>query len=383
MRVNIQTKLFFGFFLLLVGVSIIIGTATMYSLFRVGQVMEPLLNDSVSVYDRHDSVVIRIDEEAGNHEDFLKGPELMLGSLARTMLAVLVAVTCLTLILSYMYSRMVINPIKKISAATALIAAGDYSQRVHVKSRDEIQELATALNGMTENLQKIEIMRRDLVSNVSHELGTPLTCIKGYVEALRDGVITDDDETLDTFNMISEETERLNSIINDLRELSKIESTSFELVLQPVRLVEIVEKTVLSLRPKLDQKKLVVSVDIPGDLPNVLADPNRLSQVLVNILDNSIRFTPDEGRIEITAAIWDDSINISITDTGKGIPPGDLPHIFERFFRSDRSRSRETGGTGIGLAIVQELVAAHGSVVTVTSEIGKGSTFSFNLKISK
>jgi len=284
-------------------------------------------------------------------------------------------------ILSLVISRRIVNPTRKIIDATKEIAAGDYSKRVEIYSSDEIGELGIALNRMAESLEKIETMRRELVSNVSHELATPLTNISGYLEALNDKVIKGEEPTRKTLELLREETQRLTSMVTDLRELSAIESSTSKLNLESVNLNELMYKITYEFKPRFRKKGIIFSAKTPSDLPEVKADKNRLVQIIVNLLNNAISYTQDGGKVEISAKPVNGYIEVEISDTGIGIPEKDIPHIFERFYRGDKSRSRETGGTGIGLAIVKELVQAHGGEISVKSDEGRGATFSFTMPI--
>jgi two-component system phosphate regulon sensor histidine kinase PhoR len=214
---------------------------------------------------------------------------------------------------------------------------------------------------------------------VSHELRTPLTAIKGYVEAIQDGG-KDKAEELDRFlDIIKAHADRLNLIITDLLLLSKIESGQIPLKQEPVALAALIDRTVGLLRHLVERKKHTVVVNIPSALPPILGDEERLGQVFSNLLDNAIKYTPDGGTITIGATSDDRMVAVSVADTGIGIPPQDLPRIFERFYRVDKARSRELGGTGLGLAIVKHLVEGHGGTVSVESPPGKGTTFCVKL----
>jgi signal transduction histidine kinase len=286
-------------------------------------------------------------------------------------------------ILSLIISRRIVNPTRKIIDATKEIAAGDYSKRVEINSSDEIGELGIALNRMAESLEKIETMRRELVSNVSHELATPLTNISGYLEALHDKVIKGEEPTRKTLELLREEAQRLTSMVTDLRELSAIESSTSKLNLESVNLNELMYKITYEFKPRFRKKGIIFSAKTPADLPEVKADKNRLVQIIVNLLNNAISYTPDGGKVEISAKPLKGFVEVEISDTGIGIPEKDIPHIFERFYRGDKSRSRETGGTGIGLAIVKELVQAQGGEISVKSDEGRGTAFRFTIPMNR
>jgi two-component system, OmpR family, phosphate regulon sensor histidine kinase PhoR len=254
--------------------------------------------------------------------------------------------------------------------------------------------LVLVFHNITE-LRRVEQVRKDFVANVSHELRTPLTAIKGYIEALEDGAF-DDREQRDRFlETIRKQADRLNLIITDLLLLAKIESGQVPIKQEPVALAGLIDRSIGPLKRLIDQKQHRVLVKIPATLPPLLGDEERLGQVFSNLLDNAIKYTPEQGTITIRAEIspvaspiatGDGSpptmIEVTVEDTGIGIPPQDLPRIFERFYRVDKARSRELGGTGLGLSIVKHLVEGHGGTVWAESQ-GKGSRFVIRLPLTK
>jgi histidine kinase len=222
-------------------------------------------------------------------------------------------------------------------------------------------------------------MRLQLIGDISHELRTPLTAIKGSMEGLIDGVLPASEET---FHGIYREADRLQRLVSDLQELSQIEAGAFELHLQPIDVIDLVEATVKRLELQFVDKGVVLESDVPNWLPPVQADHDRISQVMLNLVGNALQYTPGGGRVRITAIRHEDEIYISITDTGIGIPPEHVQHLFTRFYRIDKSRSRVGGGSGIGLTIAKHLVEAHGGRIWVESPgPGKGSTFTFTLPV--
>jgi two-component system phosphate regulon sensor histidine kinase PhoR len=226
-------------------------------------------------------------------------------------------------------------------------------------------------------LRRLERIRQDFVANVSHELRTPLSSIKGYSETLIDMGDSGPKEKKEFLEIIYRESDRLAKLIDDLLDLSKIESGKMGQVFLPVDAGQIIRRAAGVLDKLAQKKSIKMQLDIPGGLPKALADENRLSQVLLNLLDNAVKYTPDGGSVSVKAFENGKSIQIDVSDTGVGIPENDLPRIFERFYRVDKARSRELGGTGLGLSIVKHIVQAHGGQVWVRSEPGRGSTFSF------
>ncbi len=228
-------------------------------------------------------------------------------------------------------------------------------------------------------LKLLERIRQDFVANVSHELRTPIASIKGYSETLLEGAVDDKSVAKDFLRVIYQESERLASLIDDLLDLSKIESGRMEMEFAPCELHPIVAACVEALRKKAEEKGVKVLIAFGDEIPKVMADERRLSQVLLNLIDNAIKYTPEGGSVTISASQKDMCVQVDVSDTGIGIPEKDLPRIFERFYRVDKARSRELGGTGLGLAIVKHIVLAHGGDVWVKSRLGSGSVFSFTI----
>jgi histidine kinase len=268
------------------------------------------------------------------------------------------------------------------SQATRRIADGRYDERVQVVGSDELAGLALRFNQMAEKLDQVESMRRRLIGDVSHELRTPLTAIKGSMEGLMDGVLPANDET---YQQIHTEADRLNRLVDDLQELSRVEAHANQLDLHPVDISSIVQTVTKRLLPQAETKRISLDFELGPDLQPVLADEDRAIQVLTNLTGNALQYTPEGGRITIAAKKLNDEIQISVGDTGVGIPPEHLSQIFDRFYRVDKSRSRQAGGgSGIGLTIARALVEAQGGRIWVESVgDGKGSTFNFTLPIAK
>jgi two-component system phosphate regulon sensor histidine kinase PhoR len=229
-------------------------------------------------------------------------------------------------------------------------------------------------------LKRLEKVRKDFVANVSHELRTPLTSIKGFVEALKDGAISDPEQSQRFLSVISQHTDRMNQIISDLLQLSLIESKGIELKIETFSLKELAEEVVSSLKRSAEKKSQSLKIEMESGDQMVMADRYRIGQALTNLVDNAIKYTPEKGSIRIEIRDKGDRAEIAVIDNGTGIPPQDLSRIFERFYTVDKGRSRELGGTGLGLSIVKHIVEAHGGMVRVQSQLGKGSEFGFSLK---
>jgi signal transduction histidine kinase len=298
-----------------------------------------------------------------------------LGSFNQTLLLAAVAGGGVALVLTAALSRGIVGPVEALTAAVRRMERGDRRQRVVVHSRDEMGELAHAFNAMADSISCAEQLRRQMVSDIAHELRTPLTNIRGYLEAVRDGVVAPKAEVIESLH---EESMLLSRLVTDLQELALAEAGQLALRRQPVAMAEVVEKTLTALGPHLAGGPRV-ETDVPADLPRALADPERLGQVLRNLVTNAQHHTPAGGTITIAARAQPEAVEVAVTDTGSGIAPEHLPYVFERFYRADPARARATGGAGLGLAIVKQLVEAHGGQARVESAPGCGATFTFTL----
>lgn len=249
-----------------------------------------------------------------------------------------------------------------------------------IKASDQITGAAVVLHDITD-LKKLEKMRVEFVANVSHELKTPLSSIKGFVETLKDGALSDTQNAGRFLGIIEKHANRLDNLINDLLSLSKIESRETPLELKKMRLLPLMRKITTNLEDRIREKKHRLGLQVEPEGLEVLADEPLLDQAVTNLLDNAIKYTPTGGRLSISAKDNNGRIELAVTDTGIGIPEQDLPRIFERFYRVDKARSREMGGTGLGLAIVKHIVLAHGGEVRVESKPGVGSTFTLSFPV--
>lgn len=282
------------------------------------------------------------------------------------------------ILLSLLFARQITAPLQKLTRAAKKFAGGDLSQRVPVDSKDEIGELAVAFNSMAENLATNTQLRRQLVADIAHELRTPLTVIQGNLEAIMDKVW---EPTPNRIASIYNETFLLGRLVNDLRDLSLAEMGQLKLQKAPIDLINLINQAIELFQPQIQAKGITLKTNLPPSLPLVTLDSQRISQVFYNLFSNAIRYTPSKGRIEINGEMKPTKIVISVSDTGSGIPTEDLPQVFNHFYRVDKSRTRASGGSGVGLAIVKYLVEAHGGEVWAESEVGKGSTFYFSLPL--
>lgn len=292
---------------------------------------------------------------------------------------VIVAAWLLALLLTLAFSNTILKPVGELTRIARRMELGDLSQRVKISTKDEIGKLAHAFNTMADSLAHSEQLRRNLVSDVAHELRTPITNIRGYLEGLKDHVV---EPTQDIIVSLFEESLILSRLVVDLQEISLAEAGQLYLVCKPMVLEEIIVKAVSSLKLQAASKQLSLIVNIPPLLPKVMADSERTGQIVRNLLNNAITHTPSGGEIIISACANYDEIFVSVQDTGEGIEEEHLPNIFERFYRTDTSRSRATGGTGLGLAIVKQMVEAHNGRIEAQSTLGCGSCFTFTLPIA-
>ncbi|HBB31679.1 MAG TPA: two-component sensor histidine kinase [Cyanobacteria bacterium UBA8803] len=287
--------------------------------------------------------------------------------------------------LSYWVSMRIVQPLTQIEQITKKFAAGHLEERLPPSEIPEINQLANSFNRMAVSLEDVEHRRRELVSDLTHELRTPLTVLRGYLEELAEGRI---EPTPGVYQQLAKETKRLERLINDLQELSKAEAGYLPIKLAPVNLRPLLESLVQKFSDQLLDDGPVLRLECPEQLPLVLADIDRVEQVLVNLLGNALTYTKagsivvrvwpeSEGGKGIISRLW-----IAVADTGMGIAPEDLPHVFERFWRAEKSRNQNTGGTGIGLAISKRLVELQGGEMEVDSQLGVGSTFRFYLPLA-
>lgn len=291
-----------------------------------------------------------------------------------------IAALVVGLLTSWLFSRGIVAPVQAMTVASHRIAEGKYEERVDKERSDELGQLARSFNQMAEKLEQVEAMRRQLIGDVSHELRTPLTAIKGSMEGLMDGILPAD---VETYQLIHQEAGRLGRLVDDLQELSRVEAGAYQMQVRPLDLSLVVETVIKRLSFQFDEKRITLIPSLAANLPRVLADEDRLIQILTNLLGNALRHTPSKGSVRIAAARKEDFVQVSVIDTGIGITPEHLDHIFTRFYRVDKSRSRQSGGgSGIGLTVAKHLVEAQGGNIWVESAgKGVGAAFTFTLPI--
>lgn len=280
---------------------------------------------------------------------------------------------------SLFVSRRIVGPIQRMLSATRRVSAGHYEERVAVEENDELGSLSESFNDMAAALQATEQQRREFVADISHELRTPLSTLQGYMEGLIDGVIEPSEET---WGLLYTEAERMRRLVEDLQQLSQAEAGQLTLDAKPISPEEPIARSTESMLPLFAEKGIALESEVPDGLPEVSADTDRVVQILTNLLRNALRYTPAGERVTVEAGASGDEVRFTVRDTGAGIAPEHLPHVFERFYRAEKSRSREGGGSGVGLAISKALVEAMGGRIRVESQgPEKGASFSFTLPV--
>jgi signal transduction histidine kinase len=352
-------------YLIIVGVSVVV-------LFGAAELVVP------GVLARH---AARMQLEIGDVANLEASLSENLGSAINEILGVAAsAATLAAIAVSIFTARRIVGPVRAMTRASQRIADGDYRQRIEIPSEDELGTLARTFNQMAETLEQSERRRMELIGNVAHELRTPLTSIRSVMEGLMDGVLPAEP---DTYEGVQREVARLQRLVRDLEELSRAEAHQIPLDLRPVPPAGLVRTATERLAPQFEDKGVTLDTNIPAGLPAVRADAGRIMQVLINLLGNALQYTPAGGRVVVRA--WTDGGDavFSVQDSGIGIAAEDLPHLFERFYRVDKSRSRSGGGSGIGLTISKHLVEAHGGRIWAASDgLGHGSSFSFTLPLA-
>ncbi|MEH2416293.1 sensor histidine kinase [Nostoc sp.] len=280
--------------------------------------------------------------------------------------------------LSYWVSTRIMQRLTEMEQITQKFAAGQMDARLPVSDIPELSGLSASFNRMAASLEGVEARRREVIGDMTHELRTPLTVVRGYLEELADGQI---EASPEIYRRLARETRRLERLVNDLQELSKAEAGYLPINIQRVNLRPLLESLVEKFTDQLLEDGPILVLQCPSVLPPVLADIDRTEQVLVNLLGNAVHYT-NEGSITIRAGTEGSQLWIAVIDTGIGIAPENLPHVFERFWRADQSRDRHSGGTGIGLTISRRLIELQGGQIQVESELGVGSTFRFFLPLA-
>ena len=294
---------------------------------------------------------------------------VFLATVKQSIITAVVIAGVIALILGAVLFFQITAPLRELKKAAASIANGDLNQRVTIHSQDELGELGQAFNHMAESLSDAETQRQHLVADVAHELRTPLAAIQATLEGMQDGVLPLDDEQVAALHS---ETMLLNRLVGDLRLLSLAEAGQLKLELSDTNLGDLIQQVVDRIKPQANQKNIALETNIRDHLPEIKVDSDRITQVLNNLIGNALRYTPEDGTITVRAELLagiPQSIQVSVIDSGPGIDPAALPHVFDRFYRGDKSRTRASGGSGLGLAIVKQLVETHGGVIAAASPV--------------
>jgi len=287
----------------------------------------------------------------------------------------------LALLLAIWMARWVTSPLRRMTKSTQALAAGK-REPIMVEGPSEVQELARSFNEMSSRVQATQQSQRDFVANVSHDLKTPLTSIQGFAQAILDGTASAPQELSQAAGVIYSEADRMHRMVLDLLELARMDAGIADFKRQPVDLASLLRGLVEKLSPQARQAQVNLRVEI-GPLTKLTGDEDRLVQAFANLVDNALKFTPANGEVVIRAGQAAGKVEISVSDTGPGIPTEDLPHIFDRFYQTDKSRSRERRGSGLGLSIASEIIQAHRGTISIRSLSGKGSTFTVTLPAAR
>jgi signal transduction histidine kinase len=297
------------------------------------------------------------------------------GYLQRTSISSIFAgltAVIIALILSVFLARSLTRPLRELTAATRAMAHGELGRQVPVRSQDELGELASSFNQMSSDLARSNELRRQMTADIAHDLRTPLSVLSGYLEALRDGVL---EPSAERFDAMFGEARHLQRLIDDLRTLSLADAGELALTPTPVPPGLVLEQAVSSYGPHVAQQEVGLSLEVEPDLPKIEVDTDRMAQVFANLISNALRYTPAGGQIRLGARRQDGHVLLQVQDSGSGIRPEDIPHIFDRFYRGEGARQGEAGESGLGLAIAKSLIELNGGKIGVESTIGQGTTF--------
>ncbi len=313
------------------------------------------------------------------------GDPVLTSQMTKTLVLVSLWIFLAALISVYFISERIVQPLRQISTAAKNFAQGKFGERVKVSGRDEVADLAESFNNMADSLARLEDMRSSFLANVSHDLRTPMTTISGFVDGIIDGTIPEDKHSY-YLGIISSEVRRLSRLVSSLLQLSRTEAGDTKLKPSDFNLSEKTRQVLISFENKIDDKKLEIEFVNARDI-YVNADMDAMHQVIYNLIDNAVKFTPEGGKVCLTLSVISIDRRIkkalfSIKNTGQGIPPEETPYLFERFYKSDRSRGLDKTGTGLGLYIVKTTLLSHGEDIKVASEPGKITEFSFTLPLS-
>lgn len=311
----------------------------------------------------------------------LIGIDLMSNTLQKVVIAVLILIILTAVLMLSIMGSNVLTPVKQMTKAAEAITKGDFSQEVEVRSRDEIGQLEQAFNTMAKELQSVDTLQSDFIANISHDFRSPLTSIKGYVEAMLDGTIPQ--ELFPKYlKVVLDEANRLTKMTNNVLDLTKMENGQIEVHIRPFDINESIVSIALTFEQRVNEKKINMNFQFLQEKLYVSADPDLIERVIYNLLDNALKFTDQGDSITVETSIVGKKAYITVSDTGSGIDENALPHIFERFNKGDKSRGKNKMGTGLGLAIVKQIMLQHHEDITVYSKLGEGTKFTFTLPLA-
>jgi signal transduction histidine kinase len=302
----------------------------------------------------------------------------------------LTIILLLTGIVGLALFRLLTKRFHQMTATVKQFEGGNFSQRIAIRSKDEIGQLANAFNRMAdtivanmEELKRTDDLRRELVANVSHDLRSPLASMQGYLETvlIKDATLPPE-ERRKYLQIIFDNTQMLGTLVSELFELSKLEAKQVQPKCEPFSMAELAQDVVMKFKPQAEKLRIDLHAALPKDLPSVAADIGMIERALSNLIDNALRFTPGGGAVKVELQNHDDKVRVAITDTGCGIPAEEIPLVFERFYRVEKSRGRSSGGAGLGLAIAKRILDLHESEISARSAHNAGTTFAFDLKIA-
>ncbi|MBQ3225561.1 MAG: HAMP domain-containing protein [Clostridia bacterium] len=291
-------------------------------------------------------------------------------------------VIIVALVFIYILSRRLTKPIKAINYAAKSIASGDFARRVDIRAENEIGELGETFNQMADSLEQLEHVRRSFIANVSHELRTPMTTITGFVEGIMDGTIPPEMQK-QYLSIVLDESKRLSRLVTDLLDLSKMEQGEFPLEMREFDINEMIRLNIIKAEKRIMEKDIQLTVSFQRDSQRVLADKDSIQRVLTNLMDNAIKFTQNGGFLDIRTGVANGKTYVAIQNSGMGIAKNELTHVFDRFYKTDKSRSQDKSGAGLGLYIVKNIIQAHGETIWAESEPGEFARFNFTLKSAK
>lgn len=300
-------------------------------------------------------------------------------SIVRSVLLSAIVTGSISTVLLLVMAHPLLSTLEALTSAAKKVTENELKQRVPVRSQDEIGQLAKVFNQMADKLAHTEQLRKNMVTDIAHELRTPLSNLRGYMEALRDERI---EPSIDLFDALHEQALTLNRLVDDLQELSLADTGHLQLNREAIAVQPLVERAVRFMQQAAKDAKVSINLDISDNMPTLFADVDRISQILINLLRNAVQYTLPNGQIDLKAYSDSERITIKIHNSGEGIPAEHLSYIFERFYRVDPSRTRATGGSGLGLAIVKQLIEAHDGTITVDSQLGQGATFTLTFPVT-